>query len=67
MCTVVGITKHITTHSMRIGGASEASAAGCPGRLIMKQGRWRSEQVKNHYVRETLESLLMVSRSVWET
>ena len=66
MCAEVGITKHITTHSMRIGGASEAAAAGCPGRLIMKQGRWRSEQVKNHYVRESLEALLMVSRSVWE-
>jgi hypothetical protein len=66
MCLGAGITKHITTHSMRIGGASEAAAAGCPGRLIMKQGRWRSEEVKNHYVRENLDSLLAVSRSVWE-
>jgi hypothetical protein len=65
MCPEAGITKHITTHSMRIGGASEAAAAGCPSRLIMKQGRWRSEDVKNHYVREALDSLLAVSRSVW--
>jgi hypothetical protein len=67
MCLHVGITKHITPHSMRVGGASEAAIAGCPGRLIMKQGRWRTEAVKDHYVRESLDQLLMVSRAVWET
>jgi hypothetical protein len=66
MCLRVGITKHITPHSMRVGGASEAAAAGCPGRLIMKQGRWKTEAVKDHYVRESLDQLLMVSRAVWE-
>ena len=65
MCKAVGITKCITLHSMRIGGASEAAAAGCPDRLIMKQGRWASEVVKNHYVRESLDHLLAVSRAVW--
>jgi hypothetical protein len=61
-----GVTKHITPHSMRVGGASEAAAAGCPDRLIMKFGRWRSEPVKNGYVRESLDSLLQVSRCVLE-
>jgi hypothetical protein len=65
MCAEAGIPKNITPHCMRVGGATEAAAAGCPDRLIMKQGRWLSESVKNGYIRESLDALLLVSRSVW--
>ncbi len=63
---MAGVRKHITPHSMRIGGATEAAAAGCPDRLIMKFGRWKSEPVKNGYVRESLDALLLVSKSILE-
>ena len=49
-------------HSMRSGGASLAAALGIPDRLIMRQGRWKSVSSKNRYIKESLPSLLTVSR-----
>ena len=49
-------------HSMRSGGASLAAALGVPDRLIMRQGGWKSVSSKNGYIKESLPSLLSVSR-----
>ena len=64
MCAAAGVTKHITLHSMRIGGVTAAAEKGVPDRLLMKHGRWVSEYVKNHYIRESLQNMLMVSQSL---
>jgi hypothetical protein len=64
MCTVAGVTKHITMHSMRIGGVTAAAEKGVPDRLLMKHGRWVSEFVKNHYIQESLQNMLLVSQSL---
>ena len=48
---------------MRSGRASLAAAAlGVPDRLIMRQGGWKSVSSKNRYIKESLPSLLTVSR-----
>ena len=49
-------------HSMRSGGASLAAALGVPDRLFMRQGGWKSVSSKNRYIKESLPSLLSVSR-----
>ena len=66
MCAAVGLEKNITLHSFRIGGASEAIAKGIPDRIVQKQGRWKSECVKNHYVREQVPNMLQVTRALLE-
>ena len=51
-------------HSLRSGGASSAAALEIPDRLFQTQGGWRSTQVKNNYIQESLDSLLLVSRTI---
>ena len=41
-------------HSLRSGGASQASRSGISDRLIKKHGRWVSETAKNLYIRESI-------------
>ena len=52
------------THSLRSGGATEAANAGVPDRLFKKHGRWRSESAKDGYVKDNVQQLLRVSRSL---
>ena len=49
-------------HSLRSGGASAAANAGVPDRWFKRHGRWRSENAKDGYVKDKLESRLEVSR-----
>ena len=49
------------THSLRAGGATAAAENHVSDRLFKKHGRWRSEKVKDAYVKENLEQLLSVS------
>lgn len=51
-------------HSLRSGGASAAAALGVPDRLFQRHGGWRSEKARNNYVEESLDSLLLVSKSM---
>ena len=51
-------------HSLRSGGASAAAALGVPDRLFQRHGGWRSEKARNNYVKESLESLLLVTKSI---
>ena len=49
-------------HSLRAGGASAAANAKVPDRLFKRHGRWRSENTKDGYIKDDVESRLEVSR-----
>jgi len=51
-------------HSLRSGGATAAANLGVPDRLFKKHGRWKSENVKDGYVHENLQSLLSVTNNL---
>ena len=51
-------------HSLRSGGATAAANAGVPDRAFKRHGRWRSENAKDGYVKDTLEYRLNVSKSL---
>ena len=51
--------KRIGLHSLRSGGAS---AAGVPDRMFKWHGRWRSENAKDGYVKDSLKDRLSVSQ-----
>ncbi|CAB4010426.1 Integrase recombinase xerD-like, partial [Paramuricea clavata] len=51
-------------HSLRAGGASAAAALGVPDRLFQQHGGWRSETAKNNYLEESLDSSLLVTKSI---
>lgn len=64
MCAAAGVKKTIGLHSFRIGGATAAAATGVPDRIFKRHGRWKTESAKDGYVRETLESALLVSQAL---
>ena len=51
-------------HSLRSGGASAAAALGIPDRLFQRHGGWLSVKARKNYVEESLDSLLLVSKSM---
>ena len=57
-------SKQYSVHSLRSGGASAAAALGVPDRLFQRHGGWRSEAAKNNYLKETLDSLLLVAKAM---
>ena len=56
--------KEYGLHSLRSGGASAASLAGIPDRLISSHGGWKSESSRNRYIRDDRETLLSVSKAL---
>ena len=56
--------KQFGPHSLRSGGASAAANAGVPDRLFKRHGHWRSENAKDGYVKDSMESRLSVSRDI---
>ena len=46
----------ISFHSLRSGGAPAAANAGIPDRLFKHHGRWASENAKDCYVKDNLDS-----------
>ena len=48
-------------HSLRSGGASAAANNGVRDRLFKRHGRWKSEKIKDGYVKDNIHSLLSVS------
>ena len=51
-------------HSLWAGGATVATNAGVPDRLFKRHGRWKSENAKDGYVKDHVNSRLEVSRSL---
>ena len=51
-------------HSLRAGGATTAAALGVPKRLFQRQGGWHSDKAQNNYIEESLDSLLLVTRTI---
>ena len=47
---------------MRSGGATAAANANVPDRIFKRHGRWKSENAKDGYVKDSLENRLEVSR-----
>ena len=54
-------SKDYGLHSHRPGGATAAANLGINDRLFKKHGRWKSEMVKDGYVHENLDSLLLLT------
>jgi len=51
-------------HSFRSGGATAAANAKVPDRIFKRHGRWRSENAKDGYVKDSVESRLEVSKNI---
>lgn len=60
---VVDVSKY-GLHSLRSGGATRAANTGINDRLFKRHGRWRSEQAKDGYVKDSMDSRLSVSKSL---
>ena len=56
--------KQYGLHSLRAGGATAAANAGVPDRLFKRHGRWRSENAKDGYVKDSLTCRLSVTRGI---
>ena len=54
----------ISLHSLRSGGASAAANAGIPDRLFKRHGKWTSKNAKDGYVKDNLQGILSVSKSL---
>ena len=58
----VGVdNKTFGLHSLRAGGTCAAANAGVPDRMFKRHGRWRSENAKDGYVKDSLDGRLNVS------
>ena len=56
--------KQFGLHSLRIGGATKAANNGIKDRLLKRHARWRSEQAKDGYVKDSINERLEVSKSL---
>lgn len=56
--------KRFGLHSLRSGGASAAANSGVPDRMFKRHGRWRSENAKDGYVKDSLKDRLSVSQQL---
>ena len=54
-------SSRLSSHSLRVGGATALAAAGVPKHLIQLLGRWRSEAVMG-YIHESLETMKGLAR-----
>ena len=53
---VIGLAmKQFGLHSLRSGGATQAANNGVSDRLFKVHGRWRSENAKDEYVKDSIE------------
>ena len=51
-------------HSLKAGGVSAAANADVGDRLFKRHGRWKSDQAKDGYIKDNLDSMLSVSKSL---
>ena len=64
ICRVGLAPEKYGVHSLRAGGATAAANAGVPDRAFKRHGRWKSENAKDGYVKDTLEYKLNVTKSL---
>lgn len=65
MLAAIGLNKkQFGLHSLRSGGASAAANAGVPDRFFKRHGRWKSENAKDGYVKDSLDERLKVSHNL---
>lgn len=65
MLTAIGLDrKQFGLHSLRSGGTSAAANSGIPNRFFKRHGRWKSENAKDGYVKDSLDERLKVSRNL---
>ena len=63
--TSLGFPAHeFGLHNMRSGGATATANANVPDRIFKRHGRWKSENAKDGYVKDSLENRLEVSRKI---
>lgn len=55
---------NIGLHSLRSGGATAAANSGVNDRCWKRHGRWKSDKAKDGYVKDSLDNLLSVSKSM---
>ena len=55
---------NISPHSLRAGGASSAAENGISDRIISKHGRWKSENARNGYIKDSLPNRLSVTKNL---
>ena len=61
----VGLDKrNFGLHSLRAGGASAAANSHVFDRLFKRHGCWKSEKAKDGYIKDNVDSLLSVSKSL---
>jgi hypothetical protein len=61
--SAIGLDKTLLgLHSLRSGGASQAANNNVTDRLFKAHGRWRSENAKDGYVKDSLLSKLSVTK-----
>lgn len=51
-------------HSLGAGGATVCAYSGIPDRLFKRHGGWASETAKDWYIKDKLESKLLVSLNI---
>ena len=56
------LAREFGLHSLRAGGATTAANAKVPDHLFKRHGRWKSENAKDGYVKDSIESRLEVSK-----
>ena len=60
--TSIGLdARRFGMHSLRAGGATSAANQGVTDRLFKVHGRWRSENSKDHYVKDSIQRRLKVT------
>jgi integrase len=61
----IGLSKKLfKLHSLRAGGATAAANNHVSDRQLQRHGRWRSGEVKNRYITESISDLLSVTHTL---
>ena len=60
----VDLMKEFGTQSLRSGGATLIAATDVDSRVFQRHGGWRTVGMKDHYVKDTLEAKLAVTRAM---
>ncbi|XP_071133591.1 integrase/recombinase xerD homolog [Mytilus edulis] len=64
LCAIGLDKKQFGLHSLRSGGATQAANNGVSDRLFKVHGRWRSENAKDGYVKDSIDKRLSVSKNL---